>query len=404
LDGGQGLKLIFVNRYFYPDISATSQLLTDLALQLAADGRDVHVVASRQRYEAPHAHLTGEELVGQVRVHRVWTTRFGRSQLVGRAIDYATFYASCGLRLLILTSRGDVLVALTDPPLISIVAGWVAKVRGASLINWIQDLFPEVAARLGVKMLTGPIGHFAVALRNRSLRSARTNVALSQHMADVLVDVAGPVSAIVIPNWTDGRAVKPVPRDVNPLRVEWNLRDRFVVGYSGNFGRAHEFATILDACQALSADPGVVFLFIGDGKQRRWLEEHAHARNLSNLLFRPYQPREMLSLSLSAPDVHLVTLLPHLEGLVVPSKFYGIAAAGRPTIYIGDPDGEIGATISREGCGIAVRSGNGQALVEAISALARDGKRTEAMGAQARQLFESQFDFPVACAKWRRVL
>ena len=164
------VKLIFLNRYFHPDISATSQMLTSLALHLASRGSEVHVITSRQRYDDAQADLPASESVGGVHIHRVRTSRFGRQGLAGRAIDYASFYLSSCVRLVSIAKRGDVVIAKTDPPLISVPAGLVARLRGARLVNWLQDVFPEVAARMGMRL--GLIAGASRAARDASLRRA----------------------------------------------------------------------------------------------------------------------------------------------------------------------------------------------------------------------------------------
>jgi hypothetical protein len=143
------MKTIFINRFFYPDHSATSQLLSDLAFHLVKTGVAVHVFTSRQVSDDPNATLPSQDFEQGVRITRVWTTRFGRQTLLGRTFDYLTFYFSAAWSLFALVKPGDIVVAKTDPPLISIVAAMVVKSRGAKLINWIQDLFPEVAGALG---------------------------------------------------------------------------------------------------------------------------------------------------------------------------------------------------------------------------------------------------------------
>ena len=155
----------------------------------------------------------------------------------------------------------------------------------------------------------------------------------------------------VIPNWADGHAITPVAHDDNPLRRDWGLEGKFVVGYSGNLGRAHEFETILGAAERLKNDPRIRFLFIGSGAQAESVRTAAAKRGLDNLMFQPYQPREMLKFSLGAADAHLVVLRPDLEGLIVPSKTYGCLAAGRPVIFMGDPQGEIGRMLAGVRCG-----------------------------------------------------
>ena len=399
------MKIIFVNRFYAPDHSATSQMLTDLAIALAAGGAEVQVVTSRQRYDDATASLAPREQIDGVEVHRVWTSRFGRGNLAGRALDYLSFYAAASAKLFGLARAGDVVVAKTDPPLVSVVAGWVARLRGARLVNWLQDLYPEVAVNLGMAPARGLGGWLLRRLRDGSLRHAAANVVLGRKMRErVVARGVDPKKVVVIPNWADGALLRPMEGDANPLRAEWGLEDRFVIGYSGNLGRVHEFRTVLDAAEALRAQADIVFLFIGGGAQKVALTKAAEERGLSNILFKPYQPRESLGQSLGAADVHLVTLRPELEGLVVPSKFYGVAAVGRPAIFIGDPGGEIGSVVREAECGICVQQGDVEGLAQAITALRDDSALRERMGANARRVFEERYDRAIAVEEWRRLL
>ncbi len=175
-------KLIFINRYFYPDHSATSQMLTDLVFGLAKSEcqHAIHIVTSRQRYDDASAKLLPFETVNHVTIHRVATARFGRQNLMGRAIDYLSFYMSAFATLIKLTQKGGTLIAKTDPPLISVVAAVVAKHKRAHLVNWLQDLFPEVAAQLGDKLASGFPYKILKALRNKTLQQAKMNVAVEK--------------------------------------------------------------------------------------------------------------------------------------------------------------------------------------------------------------------------------
>ncbi len=399
------MKLVFVNRYYAPDHSATSQMLTDLTVALAAEDLDVHVVTSRLHYDDAAARLAPRERLDGVSIYRVRTSAFGRGNLLGRAFDYLSFYVAASVRLLALVRRGDVVIAKTDPPLISVPAGWVARLRGARRMNWLQDLFPEVAAELGFGLARGPSGWLLSVLRDRSLRAASANVVLGRLMRDRVAALGVEQSKIVvIPNWADGASVRPVRRHLNPLRAEWGLDDKFVVGYSGNMGRAHEFRTMVDAAVVLHNEPDIVFLFIGGGAQKAMVIAASAEHGLANLVFKPYQPRERLDESLGAADVHLVSLRPELEGLIVPSKFYGIAAAARPTIFIGDPEGEIGTEIREADCGRCVQQGDVSGLVTAIRALRDDIQMRERMGENARLVFAERFDKPIAVDRWRALL
>ena len=411
------MRLLFVNRFFNPDHSATSQILTDLCFALAARGHEVHVVTSRLRYDDPSASLAGEESASGVRVHRVWTSRFGRGALAGRAIDYLTFYLSALWRLVRLADRSTILVAKTDPPMISVVVALAARATGARLVNWTQDLFPETAVALGMRVMRPALARSLAALRDWSFARAALNVAIGARMREKLLACGlADSNVVVIHNWADGEAIVSQPgvgggtgarhddTEANPLRREWGLEGKFVVGYSGNLGRVHEFATVLDAAGQLADREDVVFLFIGGGHQLGTLKGEAGRRGLTNLQFRPYQPRERLAQSLGACDAHLVTLRPELEGLVLPSKFYGIIAAGRPVLFVGAADGEIARLVDEGQCGQALQVGDAQALAQCIRNLADEPARARQWGENGRRLFDARFAMRIAVDRWEQVL
>lgn len=359
-------------------------MLSGLAFALAARGHEVEVITSAQRYDAPREQLPAHKVIEGVRVTRVRTSRFGRASLPGRAVDYATFYVTAFLALLRQVRRRSLVVALTDPPLISVAAMLAAKLRGARLINWIQDLFPEVAEGLGIRV---PL---ARPLRNLSLRAARVNVVLGDRMA------ARVPRAAVRHNWAEP-ALHPVTRTANELRRSWNFGDALVAGYSGNLGRAHEFDTILEASRLT---PRVRFLIIGGGAQLDSVQRRAPA----NVEFRGYQPLARLSESLSAADVHLVSLQPQLEGLIVPSKFYGILAVARPVIFIGAMDGELARLIFESRCGFVVEPGDAAGLANVLRRLDDDRDLTRRMGLAGRALYEQRFAPHLAFAAWEKIL
>lgn len=378
-------------------------MLSDLAFALADAGVSVCVVTGPQTYENPDARLPGKETIGGVDVIRVWTTRFGRMNLAGRALDYISFYFAAFVTLLRLVRAGDVIVAKTDPPLISVVGWVVAKIKKARLVNWLQDVFPEVATALGV--LKSPmLARFVKRVRNVSLRGAAMNVVLGERMQALVVsEGVDRERTRIIHNWADGDLVRPVRHETNRLRADWGLQGKFVIGYSGNMGRAHEFDTITDAMRRLKNDPDIVFLFIGGGAGRAGLEKAVSEQGLRNCLFRRYQPRERLSESLSVPDVHLVSLQPVLEGLIVPSKIYGIAAAGRPVVFIGDPDGEVARLLVQCGCGASVRVGAGEELSRKLAELKQNPEMLASLGERARRCLDDRYEKVHAIRAWRAV-
>lgn len=396
--------ILLVNRFFHPDISATGQMVSDLAFQLAASGCKLAVVTSRLRYDDSSARLPAFEVINGVEINRVWTSRFGRSTLAGRLADYLTFYLTAPLKVFSIARRGDVVIAKTDPPLISVPVLFAAWLCGARRVNWLQDVFPEVATALGMTLGGSLPRALFTFLRNVSVRTAHCNVAIGHRMADHISERIGRVPIAVVANWLPTHDVIPLPRSTNPLALKWGLNDHFVVGYSGNLGRAHELAVLLKAAVLLKHRHDIAFVIIGDGNQKSVLLEQAAHLNLNQVAFKPYQPQDKLKYSLSLPDVHLVSLKSVLEGFIVPSKFYGCIAAGRPVLFVGAEDGEIARDIQRGNCGVVVPPDNPTLLAEAILRLADSPQHTQELGYNARKLFEAEYSREVAFAKWKDVL
>ena len=213
----------------------------------------------------------------------------------------------------------------------------MARRRGSRVINWLQDIYPEVATELGVPFIKGPVSALLSSARNASLRKADVNVVVGDRMSEKLSNFGVPSDrTTVIPNWCDDEFDRAYQIGQQPVAgMNGISRDKFVVGYSGNLGRAHEFETVLAAAERLRDNPDIIFLFIGGGHQITELARRVESQGLGDKFrFLPYQSDEVLKYSLSVPDVHWISLRPAMEGLIVPSKVYGIAAAGRPIIAV----------------------------------------------------------------------
>lgn len=410
------MRVLFVNRYFTPDHSPTSVLASELAFALRQRGNQVSVITSRLSYDDGNTPLPKHEIINGVEVHRVWTSTRGRSGLLGRSLDYATFYLAAAWRLQEILRPDDIVVAKTDPPLLPVLAGFIARLRGARVVNWLQDIFPEVAEALNVG---GGVGKYCLSrlthLSHWSLRQANVNVVVGEAMSAHLKRqgvVAGQLR--VINNWADGAVITPIPATRNELRRSWGLQDCFVVAYAGNLGRAHDVATTIKAMTLLHKRTvhstsrndarRIVFVFVGGGFRRAELESQVRKRQLTNVRMYPYQSRDRLAETLGVADVHLVSLDPDLEGLIVPSKFYAIAAAGRPAIFVGASDGEIARLMDKAACGFTVEPGDGKALMERILQLAADPALCASMGANARAAFDANWDKSLAVERWAKVL
>jgi colanic acid biosynthesis glycosyl transferase WcaI len=390
--------ILFINRYFHPDHSATSQLLSDLAFSLAAEGWSVSVVTSRQLYDAPAAELPERETIDGVEVHRIRTTRFGRARLFTRTLDYLTFHLGVYRHLRSGAGRWRVIVAMTDPPLISTTAALATHRSGPPVIHWIQDLFPEAAEVAGA--LRG--GRLAVGIlrRARDLALRRsTNVVVGDDMKQRIA--AATANVEVIHNWGLDEAADSSGENLSAGHA---LVDHFVVGYSGNFGRVHEFGTLLEAARELRDDEAIRFLLVGDGPRRPEIERFLAAHRLSTVTLLPYQPRNRLGAALATSAVHVISLRAGFEGLVVPSKFYGVAAAGKPVLYVGHPAGEIARLVERHECGVVIAPGDVEGLVSAIRLLESDRTNLARMGQNARTAWERLWTRAHAIEQWRELL
>lgn len=394
------MRVLFFNRFFHPDTSATSQIVSDLAFHLAQNGYEVHAVTSRSAPDLPE-----DETVRGVAIHRVAKASTGPHSLFERAVAYLAYYRGARKAVQRWVRPGDIVVVKTDPPMLSAAVGPLAKRRGAKLVVWMQDVFPETAREYGIPGTGRTLGSIIYGARDRSLRLADAVVAIGERMAaHVSSSVRSPERIEVIHNWADGEAIRPIPHEANALRRSWGLEKNFVVGYSGNLGRVHEFNTMLDAAAAMRDDERVRFLIVGRGPRLAEVEAGAARRRLANMIFKPHQDRASLAESLGAADVHLSVLQPRFEGLVHPSKLYGIMAAGRPTIFVGDAKGETASILESAGAGVSVESGNTAALVAAIGRLRDDRPLCARMGTAAREAFDRFYAMPIAFGRWDDVL
>jgi glycosyltransferase involved in cell wall biosynthesis len=322
---------------------------------------------------------------------------------VGRLIDLLSFYVMAGWDLWRLAKPGDIIVAKTDPPLLSVLAALIARLRGARLVSWLQDIYPEVVSELGVGLFRGPVGRWLIRLRDRALRQSALNVAIGEDMAELLRAHGAPGSRVaVVTNWADDKTIRPI--DVSPLRASWGLQDKFVVAYSGNLGRAHDVNTFLGAATILMGRSDIVFLFIGSGYGVNGLRRQLEVLGITNVQFRPYQKREDLAQSLCVADVHWLSLQKGLDGLILPSKLYGIAAAGRPMIVVSAPGRELARLPTSYDCGIAVPLGDSHAFANAIIGLAGNLERCHEMGRNARRMLDANFTKARSLKRWENLL
>ncbi len=401
------MRYIFINRFFYPDQSATAAMLTDLLGELDTTSREFVVIASASMH-TPGDGQENCDLEG-VRIVRIPGLKKASSSVIPRLVDFALFYVGLLFVGGSTIKRGDTVVCLTDPPMVSVLMQALTRLKGARLVNWLQDIYPETATALGFGNPRNPIIRCMKALRNRSWKRADMNVCIGEVMKSRVAHHGVPCSRIrVVPNWADEVALAPLPVTHNALRREWGLPgDSVIVGYSGNLGRAHDAGTMLDAGRQLVAagEERLHFLFVGGGVKRELLPDESEEPEVASRFHaRGYRPRSELRQSLSVADIHWLSLEPELEGLIVPSKFYGAIAAGRPVIFIGDTEGEIARLIAKAKCGRSFAKDDVQGVTDYLRILAGDAALRERLGANGRRYSETHLSRLARIAEWDALL
>jgi len=394
------MRVLLLNQVFYPDVAATAQHGHDLARALVAAGHEVTAIASRSLHGDAGASLPASESVDGIRIERVGRNWFGKRTIVGRLCDFGLFYLAAALKAIRL-GRQDVVIAFTTPPLIAGV-GWLAtRLRGGKLVYWSMDLYPEVVVAGGLLEERSRATRLLRRVDAAIMRGSSAVVALGRCMRDrIVARQVDPSSVHVIPVWGEEADASTVTGE-NPFRREWGIRpDQTVVMYSGNFGLGHEVTTFLEAARRLADDERIRFAFVGGGARKSEVEEFVRTHGLARCILAPYQPRERLADLLAAGDLHLISMLPSFAGVMVPSKMYGVLAAGRPALFIGPRSTECALTIEELGCGATVEPGDVDALVATIGRLAGDLPSRTRMGEAGRREAARRFGRKPACEAW----
>ena len=396
------MNVLFVNRYVHPDSSGSSRMLTDLAVDLARASHAVSVIACDADSADKDRVYPARETHDGVRIHRIPAGRFDRRTIRGWVANSLLFYPRAFLKLASLP-RQDVVVFMSDPPLLYVLGPFVRWLKRSFYAGWCQDVYPDAAVRLGILKPGSAVTTLLGVLSRWGIRKADGVIAIGEGMAEkILRTGVAPDRIRIVHNWADGRRIRPIARKSNGFVEKHGLSKKFVVLYSGNAGLGHDFETVIRAARRLANEEEILFLFIGDGKQTAALQERTG--ELSNVKFLPFQSEEDLASSLGSGDVHLVTLKAGLEGLLVPSKFYGSLAAGRPVIFIGPERSEIARIIHETRCGYVIAQDDEEGFRQAVLTLCRQPEHRRALGERARAAFESRFDRPRAAGKFGRAL
>jgi glycosyltransferase involved in cell wall biosynthesis len=399
------IRLKLVTQFYPPDFAASGQLMNELACNLAQQGMTVQVFTAQPGYAFEQERAPEQETQAQVEIIRSNFMRGFSRRWAGRTISSLAFCAHALWHLRLAANRGDVILFTSEPPflpLIGLILKWLFNVK---FITLIYDLYPEIAVELGV------LGqdHWLVKLWHRLnqwvWKATDEIIVPCQTMKERLVqhrpDIAGKIT--VIHNWADPTAVRPIAKQENSFAQSQGLVDPFVVLYSGNMGRCHDMVTILETARLLQDEP-IVFLFVGNGAKRSWLEAEVECHQLKNCRFLPYQSKDDLPLSLTACDLSLVSIDRGMEGLVAPSKFYSALCAGRPVAIICESHSYLKPLVAQANCGTTVKNGDAQELAKFIQTVASNPKIAKQLGENACQLARENFTPEQIAQKYYQII
>jgi colanic acid biosynthesis glycosyl transferase WcaI len=336
------MRITLINQAFHPDVVSSGQHLADLAVGLAEHGHEVTVITSRRAYDDPTKKFPGFEIWRGIKIHRVFNTGLGKKAKWRRAADFLTFLLSCCWRLVLL-KKTDVVVALTSPPLVSVIAAGYARLSGIKFCYWIMDLNPDEAIAAGWLSPDSFAAKCLERLSRFSLQNSAAIVVLDTFMEKrILAKGIAAEKIAVIPPWSHDSEVQFDAAGRAQFRKAHGLENKFVVMYAGNHSPCHPLDTILAAVKELAGSaPDISFCFVGGGSEHRHVKNFAQENNLSNVLCLPYQPLDQLAGVLSAADLHLVVMGDPFVGLVHPCKAYNLLRVNAPILYMGPKPSHI---------------------------------------------------------------
>ena len=400
-----GTRVLFINRSYWPDAEATGQLLTELCEGLA-NSLEVEVLCGQ-----PNANPRGEAFKGRgyeskngVGIHRIGHFVFDKHRsLFHRAANLLSFLVIAVVKSVFI-KRPDVVVVETDPFMLPVLGRFLKFWKRSKLVVYLQDIYPDVAVAVK-KVKPGLITKTVRFLLFGAYKRADRIIVLSNDMKRRLVEQGvEPKKITIIPNWIDTKVVYPIKGPGNQFRIEHALEGKFVVMHSGNMGLTQRLEQLIEVADRLCDREDICFLLVGGGAAKVGLEEMIVQRSLTNIKTVPYQPRSKLAESLSAADLHVISMHPDITGCLMPSKMYGILASGTPILAIVPEETDVAEAVANESVGFAVTPGDLAGIERQIVWCASHKEGFAEMESRARALAETTYDRQVVIDRFRDFL
>jgi glycosyltransferase involved in cell wall biosynthesis len=397
---GRRRRVVILSQVYVPDPAAVGQQLHNFAAKMAARGHEVIVYCASRGYDDPSVRYPLNETIDGVTVRRYWLPLFNKTVPLLRVLG--SLWAMLALLFAaIFTARVDLIFFSTSPPLIGYVATAVAMMKRVPRVYWAMDLNPDQLVAMGKLRVGSPLWRVLESANQFIIRHATLTVALDRFMADRLRSAGRrPADLIVLPPWPHEDVLEQVPHASNGFRHRHGLDDKFVVMYSGNHTPANPLDTLLKAALSLRDDPDIRFAFVGGGMAKKQVNDFLQTHQLANCLSLPYQPLAELHVSLSAADVHVVSLGDDMVGIIHPCKVYGAMAVGRPVLFLGPKPSHVSDLLDKYAIGWHVAHGDVDGCVRVLREIRSASRETLArMGDRAQRALVGQLSQDVICGR-----
>ncbi len=392
--------VLLISQVYVPDPAAVGQYLHDVAAATVRRGFHVRMLTASRGYDAPEVSYPRRETIDGVDVIRLPLSSFGKRSILIRLVAQLSFLAQAVVHGLLMRRLGVVLVS-TSPPMCSVAGLVLGMLRRVPIVYWVMDINPDEAIAMGTVRGDSRLVRLFHLLNRTALAKAHSVVTLDRFMAMRLLrkrDISSKLT--VFPPWPLENHLEAVPHEINPFRRAIGLEGKFVVMYSGNHSRMNPLSTVIRAAASLAHRRDIVFVFVGGGKAKTEVED-AIARGATNTISLPYQPLSELKHSLSAADVHVVTLGDRGVGIVHPCKIYGAMALGRPVLAVAPRPSHVTDLLDSSDMGRHVNHDDVDGLVRAIVELAAMGLvERAAMGSRGRALVQDHFSKRLLCGRF----
>jgi colanic acid biosynthesis glycosyl transferase WcaI len=395
-------KFLLISQVFYPDQVSTANLFTNLCSILAEDNIQVEVWAAHPSYTK--SERQPEKLVYKnINIRFLPSTNFSKRSYAGRFINELTFTVSVSFNLLFSKEQSPVWTH-TTPTFLGIFLSRICSLKKRKFVYVLLDIFPEGLIRLGKVSGKNIIIRFWQWLFINTLRKSEKVIVIGRDTRELVVRMCAECNEKTeyIPLWQDDNLIVPLDFETNRFVIGQRISDKFVVQYSGNMGLWNEIRTLGKAIKRNIED--VEFIFVGGGLRKKELFDEFSIEEQKNIKMFPFQPNEIFNDIITASHVHLVTLKEGLEGIAVPSKIYGILAAGRPVIAMVPSNSEIAYLVNEENCGFVLDPTDLDGLISVIRLLKSDKELTRQFGENSRRAFENKYTTRIIAERYKSVL